>query len=159
MKIGLLMESAEAHQKTADACLKKLEAHARGFDAVVREQIRCTLVDELQGLSSDARRAAEALRAVGQAANMRVTLWSVGVTAFCGAMALSVGWWLLPSQDELARLRTQREALARAVATLSQSGGRIDLRHCGNDRRLCVRVDREAPAYGKSADYYVVKGY
>jgi hypothetical protein len=35
----------------------------------------------------------------------------------------------------------------------------LDVRTCGASARLCVRVDRNAPAYGPGADYLVVKGY
>ena len=38
-------------------------------------------------------------------------------------------------------------------------GGRIDLRHCGEANRLCVRVERKAPFYGENSDYAVLKGY
>jgi hypothetical protein len=68
-------------------------------------------------------------------------------------------WWLLPSQSELAALRSKRDELASNVAHLEQRGGRIDLRHCGGTDRLCVRVDRKAPVYGEAADYLVVRGY
>ncbi len=50
MKFGLLMESAQTHQKLADAHLEKLRAHTRDLDGVVREEIRRTLVEELQDL-------------------------------------------------------------------------------------------------------------
>jgi hypothetical protein len=68
-------------------------------------------------------------------------------------------WWLLPSQSELATLRSKRDELASNVARLEQRGGRIDLRRCGGTDRLCVRVDRKAPVYGEAADYFVIRGY
>jgi hypothetical protein len=35
----------------------------------------------------------------------------------------------------------------------------MELRRCGDAQRLCVRVDRSAPAYGAGADFFIVKGY
>jgi hypothetical protein len=44
MKFGLLMESAQAHQKLAETHLEQLRAHTRDLDGVVRDEIRRTLV-------------------------------------------------------------------------------------------------------------------
>jgi hypothetical protein len=64
----------------------------------------------------------------------------------------------LPSESEIASLRTRRDELSASVAALEKKGGRIDWRHCGEAARLCVRVDRKAPTYGETADFYVVAG-
>ena len=64
MNFGLLMESAQAHQKLADTHLEQLRAHTRGLDGVVREEIRRTLIEELQTLTAECKRATEALRRV-----------------------------------------------------------------------------------------------
>jgi len=66
---------------------------------------------------------------------------------------------LLPSAGEVATLRGERDQLAASVARLKQQGGLVNWRYCGETARLCVRVDRGAPAYGEKADYYVVRGY
>ena len=47
MKFGLLMESAQAHQKLAETHLERLRAHTQDLDGVVRDEIRRTLVEEL----------------------------------------------------------------------------------------------------------------
>ncbi len=59
MKFGLLMESAQAHQKLAEAQLEKLRAHTQDLDSVVRDEIRRTLVEELQMLTAESTRAAQ----------------------------------------------------------------------------------------------------
>lgn len=71
MKFGLLMESAQAHQKLAESHLEKLRAHTQDLDGVVRDEIRRTLVEELQAVTAESDRAARALRAMKHAANMR----------------------------------------------------------------------------------------
>jgi hypothetical protein len=75
-----------------------------------------------------------------------------------GVLLLLLSWWL-PAPGQIAALRAEQEQLATSVARLTASGGRIDLRHCGDSARLCVRVDRRAPAYGEQSDYLVVRGY
>ncbi|MGH8211432.1 MAG: hypothetical protein ACRETD_12335 [Steroidobacteraceae bacterium] len=159
MKIGLLMETAQAQQALAETSLEKLNAHVRELDDIVRDEIRRTLVEELQVLGNEGRRAAEALRRLGRSANLRVALWSVGITVLCAAIPLCAAWWFMPSQSELVALRAKRDELAWSLARLEQRGARIDLRRCGASDRLCVRVDRKAPAYGEAADYFVVRGY
>jgi hypothetical protein len=159
MKFGLLMESAQAHQKLAETHLERLRAHTRDLDGVVREEIRRTLIDELQELTAESTRAAQALRAMKRAANMRGLLWSAGIAVVCTAIPSAIAHWILPSAGEIAALRAERDRLVQSVGRLEQRGGRIDWRHCGDAARLCVRIDRSAPAYGDGADYYIVKGY
>lgn len=159
MKLGLLMEAAHAQQALAETALEKLKAHVADLDDIVREEIRRTLVEELQVLGEESRRAAEALRKLGRSANVRVVLWSVGLTLLCAAIPMCGEWLFLPSQSEIGALRSKRDELASSVARLEQRGGRIDLRRCGGTDRLCVRVDRKAPVYGEAADYFVVRGY
>ena len=159
MKLGLLMEAAHAQQALADAALERLNAHLRELDTVVRDEIRHTLVEELQIVVNESKRSAEALRALRRSANLRTGFWSLGLTLMCSAIPLSLAWWLLPSPSEVSVLRAKRDDLASAVARLEQRGARVDLRRCGEGNRLCVRVDRKAPVYGAAADYLVVKGY
>jgi hypothetical protein len=159
IKVGLLMEAAQAQQALAEAALEKLNAHTRELDTVVRDEIRHTLVEELQVLGNESRRAAEALRSLGRSVNLRVAIWSVGLTLLCTAIPVAATWWLLPSQGEVAALRTKRDELASSITRLEQRGARVDLRRCGGTNRLCVRIDRKAPVYGEDGDYFVVKGY
>jgi hypothetical protein len=77
----------------------------------------------------------------------------------CSAIPLCVACWVLPSRAQIAALRTKHDELAVKIAQLEERGGRMDLRHCGEGARLCVRVDRKAPMYGEQADYLVVRGY
>ncbi len=159
MKFGLLMESAQTHQKIAEAHLEKLRAHIQDLDGVVREEIRRTLIEELQELTAESTRAAQALHGMKRAANMRGLIWSVGIAVLCTVIPSAIARWALPSAREIAALRLERDQLALSVGRLEQHGGRIDWRHCGEAARLCVRVDRSAPSYGDKADYFIVKGY
>ena len=159
MKFGLLMESAQAQQRLAEAHLEKLKAHTQDLDGVVRDEIRRTLVAELQAVTVESDRAARALREVKRAANLRGMLWNIGIAILCTAVPTVIATWVLPSPATLSALRAQQATLAQNVARLTQQGGKAEWRSCGDAARLCVRVDRGAPVYGDKADYYIVKGY
>jgi len=163
MKCGLLMETAQTQQSLVDGALQRLRAHTQDLDVVVRDEIRRTLVEELQLLASESKAAARSLRSLTQAANMRMALWSIGSVTLCSAMSIAMivaaARWLLPSHAEIAALTAQRDELSLAIGRLEERGGRIDLRRCGNPGRYCVRVDRKAPVFGQQSDYLIVAGY
>jgi hypothetical protein len=158
VKLGLLMETAQTHQRLAEAAIEKLSEHTQALEAVARDQIQRTLVDALKTVDAEAQRAVEALQKIKREANARVTLWTLGLTVISAAVALFIAWWVLPTPAEIARLRTERDELASNLAVLNQRGARADLRRCGTGR-VCVRVDFSAPRYGESSDYMVIKGY
>jgi hypothetical protein len=158
IQAGLLMEAAHAHQSLAQDLLQRLESRVRGLDEVVREEIRRTLVDELQLLGDDTRAAAEALRGLKRSADLRVLLCSLGICLVASAVPVAELLWLIPSRGEIERLSARRDQLKESIRLLTAQGGRVDLRRCG-DGRFCVRVDRQAPTYGQGSDYFVVKGY
>ena len=158
MKLGLLMETAQTHQKLAEEAIGKLNEQTQGLQAVVKDQIRHAVVAEMKIVQAETQSAVEALRRLRQAANARVTLWTLSLTAISAGVALFVAWWVLPTPAEIARLRTEREELASNLAVLNERGARADLRRCGT-AHLCVRVDLKAPRYGESSDYLIIKGY
>ena len=159
MKLGLLMEAAQAHQKAAESTLKKLKATSSDLAGIVRDEVRHVVIEEFQLLAADSKRASDALHEVQRAANIRALVWSVGITTLCSAIPLVLTCWIIPSRSEISALRAKRDELATKIASLEQRGGRIDLRRCGDSARLCVRVDRKAPTYGDQSDYLVVRGY
>jgi hypothetical protein len=159
MKFGLLMESAQAHQKLAETHLEELRAHTRELDGVVRDEIKRTLIEELQMLTAESTRATEALRRIRRSATVRVGLFGLVTAVLCAGIPTAITRWALPSRSEIAGLQARRDELAASVAALERRGGGIEWRRCGETTRLCVRVDRKAPAYGEKADFYVVAGY
>lgn len=158
VKLGLLMETAQTHQRLAEAAIEKLSQHTQVLEAVVRDQIQHALVDALKTVDGQAQSAVEALQKIKRAASARMTLWTLGLTATSAGIALFVAWWVLPTPAEIAGLRTERNELASNIAVLNQRGARADLRRCGTGH-LCVRVDLSAPRYGESSDYMVIRGY
>jgi len=132
---------------------------AHDLEQVVRDELRAAFVEEFAALGQAGQRAAEALAAVRRVASLRLALWVIVVVAGCSVIPLAVVRLAIPTHGELIQLRRERDSLETQVAQLSQRGGRIDLRRCGPEGRLCARVDRSAPQYGAEGDYYVLKGY
>lgn len=159
MKLGLLLEAAQTQQELIASELSQLQAHARGLDDIVREQIRRTLVEELGTVVEESTRAVSALQSLERAANLRFLAWTLAMMLLVAASIAAAAWWLLPTPSQMNALRLRREQLLAELGNLEQRGGRIDLRRCGSEQRWCVRVDRQAPAFGQQADYLIVKGY
>lgn len=159
MRLGLLMEAAQAQQRLGQECLERLAAQMRDLDVIVRDEVRRTVAEELGSVATESRRATESLQRVRRAANVRVLFWTISIAIISSGVAMGEAWWLLPSQHEIATLRARRDALAANIARLEARGGSIVLRRCGAQARLCVRVDPHAPAYGAGGDYLIVKGY
>ena len=158
MKLGLLMETAQTHQRLAEAAIEKLSEHTQALEAVARDQIQRALADGLKTVHTEAQRAVEALQKMKREVNACLTQWTLGLTVISAAIALFIAWWVLPTPAEIARLRTERDQLASNIAVLNQHGARADLRRCGGGH-MCVRVDLSAPRYGESSDYMVIRGY
>jgi hypothetical protein len=159
LKLGLLMEAAQSQQTLAATTLDRLREHTAGLDAIVREEIRATLLEEMRALGEDSRRAAEALRSLQSTANLRLVAWSVAILTPAALLPCAVAWWLLPTHAEIQALGARRDELTANIARLAQQGGNLELRHCGATARLCVRVDRSAPTYGAGGDFLIAKGY
>jgi hypothetical protein len=159
MKLGLLMEAAQAQQRLGQESLERLAAHIKDLDVIVRDEIRRTVVEELGSIANESQRAAVSLRNLRRSANLRVLLWTVSIAAVCSAVGMGEAYWMLPSQRDMTALRARRDTLLANVSQLEQHGGMLDVRRCGATARLCVRIDRSAPAYGPGADYLVAKGY
>ena len=159
LAVGLLMESAQAHQALAAENLQRLQVHIRELDAVVRDEIRRTLLEELQAVSAESKLAVQALSRARQFANRRLAIVGSGLVMLATAIPAGIFAWIVPSTAQLDVLREQRADLETAVMRLRQQGALIELRHCGDERRLCVHVDRKAPAFGEHADYWIAKGY
>jgi hypothetical protein len=158
LKVGLLMESAQAHQKLAEGQLDRLRAHMQDLDGVVRDEIRRTLVEELQMLTAEAARATRVLAEI-RGGGVRTAASGLLVAALCALVPIGIARWALPSAADIGVLRAKRDELNSNLSKLEQQGARIEWRRCGEANRLCVRVDRKAPAYGEKGDFLVIAGY
>jgi hypothetical protein len=159
VRAGLLMEAAAAQQSLAESALARLRDHSAGLDALVREEIRTTLLEELHALQGEVHQAGTALRRLQAIAGLRLTLWSCLILTLAAALPLIVAFRVLPSSAEVASLASRREELSANLARLRRDGGALELRRCGSAQRLCVRIERAAGTYGEERDFLVVKGY
>ena len=154
-----LLTSARTQQQMAEDSLLRLNAHAAGLDAVVREQIHRSFISECGDLIEEARRSSEALIHLHRAARSYLG-WSSLITAILSIVsALVMVYHYLPSPAEQSRLRREEATLRASVARLTELGGKVALRRCGPAGRVCVEVDLGAPVYGEAGDFYVLKGY
>jgi hypothetical protein len=159
MKLGLLLEAAQSHQDLADESLKRLQTHTKGLDAVVRDEVRRTVIAELSELVEHCDKATQGLKELRRAVQVR-TVWCGAVLGASPTLAIALlVWWWLPAPERIAALRAQQQQLSDNLAQLGRNGARIDLRDCGSPPRLCVRVDRHAQAFGTQSDYLIVQGY
>lgn len=158
-RLGMLMDSAHLQQQLAESTLARLEAHTRGLDAVVRDEIRQSFTLECAALEEEIQKAAAALRVMQHVAARRAAVWTLTILGTVASVAIAAIEYAIPSARDIASLRSQRDALSLQVKQLADAGGRLQLRRCGTEARLCVRVDRAAPSYGAAADYLIVKGY
>ena len=66
---------------------------------------------------------------------------------------------IIPAQEETFEQREEKAELEANVADLAKRGGRAKLEKCGDQNRLCVRIDKSAGGFGKDSEYAVLKGY
>lgn len=84
-----------------------------------------------------------------------------GIIAVLLAALLTTGW----QRHQVEQLTEERAALLGEVTQLqvqvedwAKRGGRAKLGTCGEQERLCVRIDRTT-GFGEQGDYFVLKGY
>lgn len=158
-RLGMLMEAAHLQQQAAEATLARLDAHTRGLDAVVRDEIRQSFTAECAELDEEVRKTTLALSGLQRHAERRAACWTAVIVTSLGGAAIALVEFTVPSAGVIAELRSERDTLSRQIQQLSNAGGRLELRRCGAEERLRVRVDRRAPTYGEAGDYFIVKGY
>jgi hypothetical protein len=151
--LGQVLETVHAQQSQIHGMLATLDSRSRDLDSAMGEAVQRAFMDAA-GL-----RAAEKLSQIHRATGMRFALWSFGIVSACSLVPTVLTWMWMPSRAQMTQARQSLDQMSAGIARLSREGGRIDLRHCGEANRLCVRVDRKTPFYGEKADYAVVKGY
>lgn len=82
----------------------------------------------------------------------------LAITLLLGSGAL---WWMSQSiAGKLIEIERHNATLER----LAQEGGRVQLTHCGSERRLCVKVHPDSLgsrplAFGENGEYRILEGY
>jgi hypothetical protein len=153
VELDRILETVHAHHSQIHGLLTNLDTRSRDLDSVLGEAVQRAFT-EAAGL-----RAAEKLSQVHRATGLRFARWAFTVVSVCALVPTILTWMLMPSRAQLQQARQNLDQLSAGAAQLSRQGGRIELRHCGEAQRLCVRVDRKSPFYGENADFMVLKGY
>ncbi len=157
LRAGLLMEAAQAQQRLAEEALVRLGEHLRGLDILVRDEVARAVSESLGALQTETDQAAGALRRLRRSADLRLTLYALGVTAVSLAIGLAAMRVFVPSRQQIEVLRARRAAFKADIKHLREFGGSVDLRRCGRRGRLCVRVRRGGPAYGPGGQFLPVE--
>lgn len=157
LRVGLLLEAAQAQQRLGAEAIEALREHVRTLDALVRAEVASAARESLEGLSAETQQTAAALRRARRVAEVRLIVWSIAACVASAAIALAVMHVLLPSRGQIAALRSRRALFSADIRRLREYGGAVDLRRCGHRGRLCVRVDRSGPAYGAHGNFLLVK--
>ena len=140
----------------------------------VSDKARSSIVDAikpavsaLQAVSGDAVGAGQKLRDSISWAGWK--WFAICVAAAFGLFtAIMVGVVLLvPSARDLAALRAEKAELEASVAALKDRGGRVQLTHCGDKKRLCALLDPEqfnsngtVKQFGAKDEHWIIlKGY
>jgi hypothetical protein len=151
--LGHVLESVHAQQSQIHGLLATLDTRSSDLHSALGDAVQRAFM-EAAGV-----RATEKLSQLHRATGMRFALWSFGIVSACSLVPTILTWTLMPSRAQLLQARQSLDQLSIGIARLTGEGGRIDLRHCGQADRLCVRIDRKAPFYGENSDFAVLKGY
>lgn len=133
-------------------------AASKGVEAVGKATE--PLLDKLADVTAGAGEAEAALQRVVQWASWRLLGWIMALIAalvlFGWLSSTALVWWdsgrINTLQDQIATLQANHRAWVKR-------GMLGALSVCGPDRRPCVRVNESAGAFGKHADYRVIRGY
>jgi hypothetical protein len=109
-------------------------------------------VSALEGVTGRAELAEQRL---SQAASSFSWQWGALWVCTAGmllAAVLGIVLLVVPSPDEIARLRAE-------VADLEARGGKAVLTVCGPKDRLCALIDLDAEGWGEQGQYRILKGY
>ena len=133
-----------------DGAREAARAHGRGLEAVVREEIRATLIEELQALVEETPAARRACCArLGTRRDLRSSrVWTLGIGG-AGVRGPARGVACVDAAraargGSAARTR-DTELTRRASRGSTQQGGRIELRRCGT-AAAAVRAHRSQGA-------------
>jgi len=115
----------KAQQALAAAALQQLREHTGGLDAIVREEIRSTLIEELTALARQPPRRADAARAEprGEPQGRGMERWGHGAVRGDPLRRRLVD--ACPRAPRSRVLRTARDELTTNIARLTQQGGQL----------------------------------
>ena len=178
MKVGLLMEAAQTQQHTAqasqqavEAAISRLEAATRGLEPAMRDAVTKACFKEFEAvfkqmyaqMHQEVNLTGQTLKRLRSGFTWRLGTLAGLISAASTAVVLIaflVGVYLVGlfdrSSASTAASRLRGEPAA--IAEIERRGLFVDVALCGEPRRVCVRVEPKAGAYGPRRDQMVVGG-
>ena len=134
---------------------------------VALEQASRPIIGRLSGVIQSLGEAEAQLSNAVSSFGWRWAVVAGGAAAGCVASVLIAAWlsvwWQRHQVETLLEQKAQLKAEVAELQTNAQDwtkrAGRAKLDKCGEQSRLCVRIDKAAGTFGNDADYAILKGY
>lgn len=171
-QIFMLMAAAEEQQKNIDQTLAIINKQQAGIESLhkhlpelaqslfkdslndARASLESDLsnyatktAQELKKASSEAIRAADAIKRESKALDWKHAFMTVGAIAGTCLVVILGAMFFIPSLDDIAERRA-------TIAELDKQGGNLDISRCEGE--LCARVMTKECNYGPSKDYCIL---
>lgn len=143
--------------RLATAFEERSKEQAESTEKAVRSAFEKHESALLSALSESEKRTSDAIRAQSRSLQ-RAALrsWMAVTIPIAASLALglgaiaTMGWYITGQINEIASHNATLEKLR-------SEGGGIQLSHCGESRRLCTKIDEDAPRY--QGGYRILEGY
>ncbi len=159
LKIAALIDALDQEHARVRAAMEALNATSARLQQAIAQAARVSMQEALQGLHGELERAQQVVIDLQRLSLWRAAWQHAMVALVAIVITLVAVSWYVPSVSDMQALRTEKSQLEASIADLEQRGGKLQISHCGPERRLCVAVDDYAGIYGKAGDYRIAKGY
>lgn len=159
LKIAALMDALDQEHTRVRAAMEALNAAIPRMQQAVLQAARASAQEAFDGLQGELERAQRVMIDLQRLSLWRAAWQHAMVALVAIVITLVAVSWYVPSVSDMQALRTERSHLEASIADLEQRGGKLQISHCGPERRLCVAVQDYAGIYGKAGDYRIAKGY
>lgn len=158
-KIAALIVALDAEHAAVQKATAALDATSAGLQQAVAQAAHISTREALKSLNGELVRAQKVVADLQRLSLWRAA-WQHAVVALVAIVITLVAVrWYVPSMSDMQVLRAEKAQLEASIADLEQRGAKLQISHCGPERRLCVAVDDYAGIFGKDADYRIAKGY
>lgn len=159
LKIAALIDALDAEHARVRAAMEALNATRAGLQQAVAQAARASTQEALKGLHGELERAQRVVIDLQRLSLWRAAWQHAMVALVAIVVTLIAVSWYVPSVTDMQALRTEKAQLEASIADLEKRGAKLQINHCGPEKRLCVAVDDYAGIYGKAGDYRIAKGY
>lgn len=130
-KIAALFAAFEDVNARVEKSSLELAAAISRLGPTARQTIHDTLLNELQELRQQIGQTTGQLELLQRAADWRQAITGAALTALVVVITLVGFWIVMPSRDEIGKLRAERDQLRTSIDLLASRGGRVQISKCG----------------------------